>query len=201
MAAFCFFGFVQILYESLWIIIGGICRLLPLSSNLACSKIHHVLSICCCCCCCCCCWCAFSAMFDCHRVRHTNSHGYTGCRRHGVNPAVQPAAQDHNCDFDHKGKGREILAKNNPNISIKGHESWSARRLKTTDFYWIRLKNWTNLSYICIIYIYILYLCNLLHLTDTTALNYVIWCSIQQYIMIYDMICTYTYIIIYNTIL
>ena len=28
--------------------------------------------------------------------------------------------QDHNCDFDHKGKGREILAKNNPNISIKG---------------------------------------------------------------------------------
>ena len=93
-------------------------------------------------------------MFDCHRVRHTNSHGYTGCRRHGVNPAVQPAAQDHNCDFDHKGKGREILAKNNPNISIKGHESWSARRLKTTDFYWIRLKSWTNVSYICIIYIY-----------------------------------------------
>ena len=97
MAAFCFFGFVQILYESLWIIIGGICRLLPLSSNLACSKIHHVLSICCCCCCrcCCCCWCAFSAMFDCQRVRHRNSHGYTGCRRHGVNPAVQPSRMTH----------------------------------------------------------------------------------------------------------
>jgi hypothetical protein len=26
--------------------------------------------------------------------------------------------------------------------------------LKTTDFYWIRLKSWTNVSYICIIYIY-----------------------------------------------
>ncbi|CAE7364781.1 SAP2 [Symbiodinium pilosum] len=39
--------------------------------------------------------------------------GYTFCAkcRH---------AEDHNCDFDHKGKGREILAKNNPNISIKG---------------------------------------------------------------------------------
>lgn len=39
--------------------------------------------------------------------------GYTFCGkcRH---------AEDHNCDFDHKGKGREILAKNNPNISIKG---------------------------------------------------------------------------------
>eukprot|EP00408_Alexandrium_pacificum_P039620 CAMPEP_0171271554 /NCGR_PEP_ID=MMETSP0790-20130122/61291_1 /TAXON_ID=2925 /ORGANISM="Alexandrium catenella, Strain OF101" /LENGTH=248 /DNA_ID=CAMNT_0011740439 /DNA_START=78 /DNA_END=824 /DNA_ORIENTATION=- len=31
-------------------------------------------------------------------------------------------AEDHNCDFDHKGKGREILAKNNPNISSKGGE-------------------------------------------------------------------------------
>jgi len=39
--------------------------------------------------------------------------GYTFCAkcRH---------AEDHNCDFDHKGRGREILAKNNPNISIKG---------------------------------------------------------------------------------
>jgi len=39
--------------------------------------------------------------------------GYTFCGkcRH---------AEDHNCDFDHKGKGREILAKNNPNISVKG---------------------------------------------------------------------------------
>ena len=76
---------------------------------------------------------------------------------HWVNTKLPPgtAAQDHNCDFDHKGKGREILAKNNPNISIKGHESWSARRLKTTDFYWIRLKSWTNVCYICIIYIYV----------------------------------------------
>ena len=30
------------------------------------------------------------------------------------------SAQDHDCDFDHKAKGKEILAKNNPNISIKG---------------------------------------------------------------------------------
>jgi len=39
--------------------------------------------------------------------------GYTFCSkcRH---------AEDHNCDFDHKGKGREILTKNNPNISVKG---------------------------------------------------------------------------------
>ena len=34
--------------------------------------------------------------------------------------ACREPGQDHNCDFDHKGRGREILAKNNPNISIKG---------------------------------------------------------------------------------
>ncbi|CAJ1428933.1 unnamed protein product, partial [Effrenium voratum] len=38
--------------------------------------------------------------------------GYTFCGKHRH-------AEDHDCDFDHKGKGREILAKNNPNISIK----------------------------------------------------------------------------------
>eukprot|EP00928_Gymnodinium_smaydae_P028331 TRINITY_DN21622_c0_g1_i1.p2 TRINITY_DN21622_c0_g1~~TRINITY_DN21622_c0_g1_i1.p2 ORF type:complete len:246 (+),score=86.38 TRINITY_DN21622_c0_g1_i1:162-899(+) len=39
--------------------------------------------------------------------------GYIFCAKHRH-------AEDHNCDFDHKGKGREILAKNNPNISLKG---------------------------------------------------------------------------------
>mmetsp|Transcript_3797 Transcript_3797/g.11130 ORF Transcript_3797/g.11130 Transcript_3797/m.11130 type:complete len:249 (+) Transcript_3797:91-837(+) len=39
--------------------------------------------------------------------------GYVFCSKHRY-------AEDHNCDFDHKGKGREILAKNNPNISCKG---------------------------------------------------------------------------------
>lgn len=39
--------------------------------------------------------------------------GYTFCSkcRH---------AEDHECGFDHKGRGREILAKNNPNITVKG---------------------------------------------------------------------------------
>jgi len=39
--------------------------------------------------------------------------GYTFCAkcRH---------AEDHDCIFDHKTKGREILAKNNPNIVVKG---------------------------------------------------------------------------------
>jgi len=39
--------------------------------------------------------------------------GYTFCGKHRH-------AEDHDCDFDHKAKGKEILAKNNPNISIKG---------------------------------------------------------------------------------
>lgn len=39
--------------------------------------------------------------------------GYVFCSKHRY-------AEDHKCDFDHKGKGREILAKNNPNISLKG---------------------------------------------------------------------------------
>mmetsp|Transcript_71381 Transcript_71381/g.149171 ORF Transcript_71381/g.149171 Transcript_71381/m.149171 type:complete len:234 (+) Transcript_71381:74-775(+) len=37
--------------------------------------------------------------------------GYTFCSKHRY-------AEDHNCDFDHKGKGREILAKNNQNVAI-----------------------------------------------------------------------------------
>jgi len=39
--------------------------------------------------------------------------GYVFCAKHRH-------AEDHDCDFDHKGAGREILAKNNPNISLKG---------------------------------------------------------------------------------
>jgi len=39
--------------------------------------------------------------------------GYTFCPKHRY-------AEDHDCDFDHKGRGRDILAKNNPNISSKG---------------------------------------------------------------------------------
>mmetsp|Transcript_148351 Transcript_148351/g.413274 ORF Transcript_148351/g.413274 Transcript_148351/m.413274 type:complete len:251 (-) Transcript_148351:159-911(-) len=39
--------------------------------------------------------------------------GYVFCSKHRY-------AEDHDCDFDHKGKAREILAKNNPNISLKG---------------------------------------------------------------------------------
>mmetsp|Transcript_46532 Transcript_46532/g.134037 ORF Transcript_46532/g.134037 Transcript_46532/m.134037 type:complete len:239 (-) Transcript_46532:45-761(-) len=37
--------------------------------------------------------------------------GYVFCSKHRY-------AEDHQCDFDHKGKGREILAKNNPNVAI-----------------------------------------------------------------------------------
>mmetsp|Transcript_25581 Transcript_25581/g.51252 ORF Transcript_25581/g.51252 Transcript_25581/m.51252 type:complete len:244 (+) Transcript_25581:138-869(+) len=37
--------------------------------------------------------------------------GYVFCSKHRY-------AEDHDCDFDHKGKGREILAKRNPNVSI-----------------------------------------------------------------------------------
>jgi hypothetical protein len=36
--------------------------------------------------------------------------GYVFCAKHRY-------AEDHNCDFDHKGKGRDILRKNNPNIA------------------------------------------------------------------------------------
>jgi len=36
--------------------------------------------------------------------------GYTFCAKHRY-------AEDHDCQFDHKAKGREILAKNNPNIT------------------------------------------------------------------------------------
>jgi len=39
--------------------------------------------------------------------------GYVFCAKHRY-------AEDHDCDFDHKGTGRDILAKNNPNISLKG---------------------------------------------------------------------------------
>lgn len=39
--------------------------------------------------------------------------GYTFCSQHRY-------AEDHNCIFDHKTRGREILAKNNPNISGNG---------------------------------------------------------------------------------
>lgn len=39
--------------------------------------------------------------------------GYVFCSKHRY-------AEEHNCDFDHKSAGREILAKNNPNISVKG---------------------------------------------------------------------------------
>lgn len=35
-------------------------------------------------------------------------------------------AEDHDCDFDHKGKGREILAKNNPNITVKEKDGLDA---------------------------------------------------------------------------
>jgi len=37
--------------------------------------------------------------------------GYVFCSKHRH-------AEDHDCDFDHKGKGREILAKNNPNVAV-----------------------------------------------------------------------------------
>ena len=43
-------------------------------------------------------------------------------------PFFRRRLQDHDCDFDHKAKGKEILAKNNPNISIKG---WAV-----SDFGW-----------------------------------------------------------------
>lgn len=48
--------------------------------------------------------------------------GLTGfeCRCAYVFCSKHRYAEDHDCDFDHKGKGREILAKNNPNISLKG---------------------------------------------------------------------------------
>jgi len=36
--------------------------------------------------------------------------GYVFCSKHRY-------AEDHNCNFDHKGKGREIIAKNNPNVT------------------------------------------------------------------------------------
>lgn len=38
--------------------------------------------------------------------------GYVFCSKHRY-------AEDHDCNFDHKGKGREILAKNNPNVAVK----------------------------------------------------------------------------------
>eukprot|EP00747_Dinoflagellata_sp_TGD_P165631 gnl/TRDRNA2_/TRDRNA2_187167_c0_seq1.p1 gnl/TRDRNA2_/TRDRNA2_187167_c0~~gnl/TRDRNA2_/TRDRNA2_187167_c0_seq1.p1 ORF type:complete len:260 (+),score=84.87 gnl/TRDRNA2_/TRDRNA2_187167_c0_seq1:57-782(+) len=39
--------------------------------------------------------------------------GYVFCSKHRY-------AEEHNCDFDHKKAGREILEKQNPNISLKG---------------------------------------------------------------------------------
>eukprot|EP00425_Heterocapsa_triquetra_P038608 CAMPEP_0195085044 /NCGR_PEP_ID=MMETSP0448-20130528/25558_1 /TAXON_ID=66468 /ORGANISM="Heterocapsa triquestra, Strain CCMP 448" /LENGTH=363 /DNA_ID=CAMNT_0040118421 /DNA_START=1 /DNA_END=1090 /DNA_ORIENTATION=+ len=42
--------------------------------------------------------------------------GYVFCSKHRH-------AEDHDCDFDHKGRGREILAKNNPNITVKATSS------------------------------------------------------------------------------
>lgn len=40
--------------------------------------------------------------------------GYVFCAKHRH-------AEDHDCDFDHMGRGRKILAKNMPNIAVKGH--------------------------------------------------------------------------------
>lgn len=37
--------------------------------------------------------------------------GYKFCSKHRY-------AEEHNCDFDHQGLGREILAKNNPNVAV-----------------------------------------------------------------------------------
>eukprot|EP00929_Paragymnodinium_shiwhaense_P054653 TRINITY_DN27405_c0_g1_i1.p1 TRINITY_DN27405_c0_g1~~TRINITY_DN27405_c0_g1_i1.p1 ORF type:complete len:245 (-),score=88.35 TRINITY_DN27405_c0_g1_i1:193-927(-) len=39
--------------------------------------------------------------------------GYVFCSQHRY-------AEEHNCEFDHKARGREILAKNNPNLSAPG---------------------------------------------------------------------------------
>mmetsp|Transcript_46906 Transcript_46906/g.101915 ORF Transcript_46906/g.101915 Transcript_46906/m.101915 type:complete len:234 (+) Transcript_46906:89-790(+) len=48
--------------------------------------------------------------------------GLTGfeCKCNYVFCAKHRHAEDHDCNFDHKGRGREILAKHNPNISVKG---------------------------------------------------------------------------------
>lgn len=48
--------------------------------------------------------------------------GLTGfeCKCNYIFCSKHRHAEDHDCDFDHKGRGREILAKNNPNISLKG---------------------------------------------------------------------------------
>jgi hypothetical protein len=45
--------------------------------------------------------------------------GLTGfeCRCGSVFCSKHRHAEDHNCDFDHKGKGRDILRKNNPNVT------------------------------------------------------------------------------------
>ncbi|CAE8636545.1 unnamed protein product [Polarella glacialis] len=52
----------------------------------------------------------------------TKKCGLTGflCRCEYVFCSKCRHAEDHDCIFDHKGKGREILAKNNPNITVKG---------------------------------------------------------------------------------
>jgi hypothetical protein len=52
----------------------------------------------------------------------TKKCGLTGfdCKCGYVFCAKCRYAEDHNCDFDHKSRGREILAKQNPNISVKG---------------------------------------------------------------------------------
>lgn len=39
--------------------------------------------------------------------------GYTFCSKHRY-------AEEHNCDFDHKGRGREIIAKANPSLANPG---------------------------------------------------------------------------------
>mmetsp|Transcript_32504 Transcript_32504/g.74272 ORF Transcript_32504/g.74272 Transcript_32504/m.74272 type:complete len:240 (+) Transcript_32504:65-784(+) len=39
--------------------------------------------------------------------------GYVFCRKHRY-------AEDHNCDFDHKGNAQDLLRKNMPNMTVKG---------------------------------------------------------------------------------
>lgn len=49
-----------------------------------------------------------------HLLREASTCGGAPMRSQTV------SREEHNCDFDHKSAAREILAKNNPNISIKG---------------------------------------------------------------------------------
>lgn len=53
--------------------------------------------------------------------------GFTGfeCRCLYVFCATHRYAEDHACTFDHQGMAREILARNNPNITVKGGDALS----------------------------------------------------------------------------